>query len=244
MANALARVGHESSSRCRLGGRSPRSGPGRCAPVAGRREHAPRPGGRARRHAHPVESDVLVFGPPSRRRPPSTSCRYPRPMPSDAGEPSNAAPIEALRHVLLQVNVKYKTRAGAVHRACRPEAGAACRLRQGRPAGLRVGAACRPARSVVVAPGSSERRRAASSVGVVVVVALGSSGRRWATSSAGAGGCRVGRSTGRIVCATRACTTPPERRSSPSSRSTVSSPCTRAASRRTTPRTSGTRRRT
>ena len=61
---------------------------------------------------HPVESDVLVCS----DHPSATAAtievlkRIPNVRPLDAGELSNAAPVEAFAAVLLQLNVKYKTR--------------------------------------------------------------------------------------------------------------------------------------
>lgn len=61
---------------------------------------------------HPVESDVLICS----DHPAATTCavdivrRIPDMRPLDAGQLSNAAPIEAFAAVLLQLNVRYKTR--------------------------------------------------------------------------------------------------------------------------------------
>ena len=61
---------------------------------------------------HPVESDVLVCS----DHPSATATtieiikRIPNVRPLDAGELSNAAPVEAFAAVLLQLNIKYKTR--------------------------------------------------------------------------------------------------------------------------------------
>ncbi len=61
----------------------------------------------------PVESDVLICS----DHPKATQCtidivsRIPGLRPLDAGELSNAAPIEAFAAVLLQLNIRYKTRA-------------------------------------------------------------------------------------------------------------------------------------
>ena len=67
----------------------------------------------------PIESDVLICSDHpaatddhGRHRAPS----IPNMRPLDAGELSNAAPIEAFTAVLLQLNVRYKTRARQVHR--------------------------------------------------------------------------------------------------------------------------------
>ena len=62
--------------------------------------------------AHPVESDVLICS----DHPLATNTvveivnMVPGFRPLDAGELSNAAPIEAFAAVLLQLNVRYKTR--------------------------------------------------------------------------------------------------------------------------------------
>lgn len=61
---------------------------------------------------HPVESDVLICS----DHPAATTCavdivrRIPDMRPLDAGQLSNAAPIEAFAAVLLQLNMRYKTR--------------------------------------------------------------------------------------------------------------------------------------
>ena len=61
---------------------------------------------------HPVVSDVLVCS----DHPTATATvieiiqKLPGLRPLDAGELSNAAPIEAFAAVLLQINVKYKSR--------------------------------------------------------------------------------------------------------------------------------------
>lgn len=62
--------------------------------------------------AHPVESDVLVCSdhPSATATTIDIVSRIPDLRAVDAGELSNAAPIEAFAAVLLQVNVKYKTR--------------------------------------------------------------------------------------------------------------------------------------
>ena len=62
---------------------------------------------------HPIESDVLICS-DHRRATAATSeivAKIPNMRPLDAGELSNAAPIEAFAAVLLQLNVRYKTRA-------------------------------------------------------------------------------------------------------------------------------------
>jgi 8-hydroxy-5-deazaflavin:NADPH oxidoreductase len=63
--------------------------------------------------SHPVESDVLICS----DRPEATQTtidivsKLPDLRPLDAGGLSNAAPIEAFAAVLLQLNIRYKTRA-------------------------------------------------------------------------------------------------------------------------------------
>ncbi len=113
MANALAKVGHEfqplvpprGSVAASVQAAVPRSR------VAAALHHVP-----AKELGdlnHPVESDVLVCS----DHPSATDSaldiigRIPGLRPLDAGELSNAAPIEAFAAVLLQLNVRYKTRA-------------------------------------------------------------------------------------------------------------------------------------
>ena len=63
--------------------------------------------------AHPVESDVLICS--DHKSATQTTIEIVQELPDmrplDAGELSNAAPIEAFAAVLLQLNVRYKTRA-------------------------------------------------------------------------------------------------------------------------------------
>jgi 8-hydroxy-5-deazaflavin:NADPH oxidoreductase len=61
---------------------------------------------------HPVDSDVLICSDhPEATQVTADLCRkIPGVRPLDAGELSNAAPIEAFTAVLLQLNVRYKTR--------------------------------------------------------------------------------------------------------------------------------------
>jgi len=61
---------------------------------------------------HPVESDVLVCGDDRAavRTAMDLAARIPGCRPLDAGELSNATAIEAFTAVLLQLNVRYKTR--------------------------------------------------------------------------------------------------------------------------------------
>ena len=63
--------------------------------------------------ANPVESDVLVCSdhPHATRTCVEIIGGIPDLRPLDAGELSNAAPIEAFAAVLLQLNVRYHTRA-------------------------------------------------------------------------------------------------------------------------------------
>jgi NADPH-dependent F420 reductase len=112
MANALARVGHEfqplvpprGSVAASVQAAVPRS------LVAATMHHVPAK--ELGDIAHPVESDVLVCS----DHPSATATtidivqKVPDLRAVDAGELSNAAPIEAFAAVLLQVNVKYRTR--------------------------------------------------------------------------------------------------------------------------------------
>ena len=112
MANALAKVGHEfqplvpprGSVAASVQAAIPRS------LVAATMHHVP-----AKELGdidHPVESDVLVCSdhPSATATTIDIVSRIPDLRAVDAGELSNAAPIEAFAAVLLQVNVKYKTR--------------------------------------------------------------------------------------------------------------------------------------
>lgn len=113
MANALAKVGHEfqplvpprGSVAASVQAAVPRS------LVSAALHHVP-----ARELgliSEPVESDVLVCS----DHPKATEVvcdmvgKLPNLRPLDAGELSNAAPIEAFAAVLLQLNVRYRTRA-------------------------------------------------------------------------------------------------------------------------------------
>jgi NADPH-dependent F420 reductase len=112
MANALARVGHEfqplvpprGSVAASVQAAVPRS------LVAATMHHVPAK--ELGDIGHPVESDVLICS----DHPSATATtidivqKIPDLRAVDAGELSNAAPIEAFAAVLLQVNVKYKTR--------------------------------------------------------------------------------------------------------------------------------------
>jgi NADPH-dependent F420 reductase len=112
MANALAKVGHEfqplvpprGSVAASVQAAVPKS------MVAAALHHVPAK--ELGDISHPVESDVLICS----DHPLATSTtveivsRMPGCRPLDAGELSNAAPIEAFAAVLLQLNVRYKTR--------------------------------------------------------------------------------------------------------------------------------------
>lgn len=113
MANALAKVGHEfqplvpprGSVAASVQAAVPRSR------VAAALHHVP-----AKELGdlnHPVESDVLVCSDHLSATDSALDIigRIPGLRPLDAGELSNAAPIEAFAAVLLQLNVRYKTRA-------------------------------------------------------------------------------------------------------------------------------------
>lgn len=112
MANALARVGHEfqplvpprGSVAASVQAAVPRS------LVAATMHHVPAK--ELGDIAHPVESDVLVCSdhPSATATTIDVVSKIPDLRAVDAGELSNAAPIEAFAAVLLQVNVKYKTR--------------------------------------------------------------------------------------------------------------------------------------
>lgn len=112
MANALAKVGHEfqplvpprGSVAASVQAAVPRSR------VAAALHHVP-----AKELGdldHPVESDVLVCSDHSSATDTALEIigKIPNMRPLDAGELSNAAPIEAFAAVLLQLNVRYKTR--------------------------------------------------------------------------------------------------------------------------------------
>jgi NADPH-dependent F420 reductase len=112
MANALAKVGHEfqplvpprGSVAASVQAAVPRS------KVAAAFHHVP-----AKELGdldHPIESDVLVCSDHTQAT--ETTLEIVNKIPDlrglDSGELSNAAPIEAFAAVLLQVNVRYKTR--------------------------------------------------------------------------------------------------------------------------------------
>ncbi len=113
MANALAKVGHEFQPLV-----PPRGSVAASVQAAVPRSHV----AAALHHVpakelgdldNPVESDVLVCA--DHRSATATAidivAKIPGLRPLDAGELSNAAPIEAFAAVLLQLNVRYKTRA-------------------------------------------------------------------------------------------------------------------------------------
>lgn len=113
MANALAKVGHEfqplvpprGSVAASVQAAVPRS------KVAAALHHVP-----AKELGDldlPVESDVLVCSdhPTATETTIDIVAKIPDLRPLDAGELSNAAPIEAFAAVLLQLNVRYRTRA-------------------------------------------------------------------------------------------------------------------------------------
>ena len=112
MANALAKVGHEfqplvpprGSVAASVQAAVPRS------LIAAAMHHVPAK--ELGDIAHPVESDVLVCSdhPSAIATTIDIVRKLPDLRPLDAGELSNAAPIEAFAAVLLQVNMKYKSR--------------------------------------------------------------------------------------------------------------------------------------
>lgn len=112
MANALAKVGHEfqplvpprGSVAASVQAAVPKS------LVAAALHHVPAK--ELGDIAHPVESDVLICSDSERATSTTVEIvgRIPGLRPLDAGELSNAAPIEAFAAVLLQLNVRYKTR--------------------------------------------------------------------------------------------------------------------------------------
>ncbi len=112
MANALARVGHEFQPlvppRGSVAGNVQAAVPR--ARVAAAFHHLP-----ARELAaldHAIDSDVLICSdhPGATEATAEVVRHIPGLRPLDAGELSNAAPIEAFAAVLLQLNVRYKTR--------------------------------------------------------------------------------------------------------------------------------------
>lgn len=113
MANALAKVGHEfqplvpprGSVAGNVQAAIPRS------LVAAAFQHVPAK--ELGQLDEPVESDVLICSDHLAATNTTVDIvrRIPNMRPLDAGELSNAAPIEAFAAVLLQLNVRYKTRA-------------------------------------------------------------------------------------------------------------------------------------
>jgi len=113
MANALAKVGHEFQPLV-----PPRGSVAASVQAAVPRSHV----AAAFHHVpakelgdldNPVESDVLVCSdhPSATATASDIVARIPGLRPLDAGELTNAAPIEAFAAVLLQLNVRYRTRA-------------------------------------------------------------------------------------------------------------------------------------
>jgi NADPH-dependent F420 reductase len=112
MANALAKVGHEFQPLVPPRG-SVAASVQAAVPhslVAAAMHHVPAK--ELGEISGPVESDVLVCSdhPTATATTIDIVAKLPDLRPLDAGELSNAAPIEAFAAVLLQVNVKYKTR--------------------------------------------------------------------------------------------------------------------------------------
>lgn len=112
MANALAKVGHEFQPlvppRGSVAASVQAAVPG--SRVAAAFHHVP-----AKELGmidHPVESDVLICSdhPPATEVTSEIVAKIPGLRPLDSGELSNAAPIEAFAAVLLQLNMRYKTR--------------------------------------------------------------------------------------------------------------------------------------
>ena len=113
MANALAKVGHEfqplvpprGSVAASVQAAVPRS------KVAAALHHVPAK--ELGDLSGPVESDVLICSdhPAATQTTIDIVSKIPDLRPLDAGELSNAAPIEAFAAVLLQLNIRYKTRA-------------------------------------------------------------------------------------------------------------------------------------
>ncbi len=113
MANALAKVGNEFQPLVPPRGSVAASVQAARAAIARSRPASTtcRPRSSAI-SSEPVESDVLICS--DHRAATETTCEIVRKIPNmrplDAGELSNAAPIEAFAAVLLQLNVRYKTR--------------------------------------------------------------------------------------------------------------------------------------
>lgn len=113
MANALAKVGHEFQPlvppRGSVAASVQAAVPG--AHVAAAFHHVPAK--ELGQIDEPIESDVLICSdhPSATEATAELVERIPDLRPLDAGELSNAAPIEAFAAVILQLNVRYKTRA-------------------------------------------------------------------------------------------------------------------------------------
>lgn len=112
MANALAKVGHEFQPLV-----PPRGSVAASVQAAVPRSHVAAafhhvPAKELGDIAHPIESDVLVCSdhPSATETTIGIVSSLPDLRALDSGELSNAAPIEAFAAVLLQVNVRYKTR--------------------------------------------------------------------------------------------------------------------------------------
>ncbi|MEJ6510663.1 MAG: NADPH-dependent F420 reductase [Actinomycetota bacterium] len=123
MANALIRVGHEfqplvpprGSVAASVQAAVPRS------LVVGALHHVP-----AKELAdlnHPIESDVLVCSdhPPAKKISMDLINEMPNMRALDAGDLTQAAPIEAFTAVLLELNLKYKTRVAVKFTGIDPE---------------------------------------------------------------------------------------------------------------------------
>lgn len=123
MANALARVGHEFQPLV----------PPRGSVAASVQAAVPRSRVAAALHhvpakelgdlSAPVESDVLICSDHEAATQTTIDivAKIPDLRPLDAGELSNAAPIEAFAAVLLQLNIRYKTRAAVRFTGIHPD---------------------------------------------------------------------------------------------------------------------------
>ena len=123
MANALAKVGHEFQPLVPPRGSVAASVQAAVPRVARGRRLPPRAGQGAGRPHEPVESDVLICSdhPSATETTIDIVAKIPNLRPLDAGELSNAAPIEAFAAVLLQLNVRYKTRVAVRFTGIDPE---------------------------------------------------------------------------------------------------------------------------
>ena len=112
MANALVRVGHEFQPLVPPRGASPPTCRPQCPDAVWwpRSITSPRPSSAI--SAQPIDSDVLICGddPAAVETISEIVTNIPGCRPLDAGELSNATAIEAFTAVLLQLNVRYKTR--------------------------------------------------------------------------------------------------------------------------------------